>query len=181
MDYGIAKTGTIARDSTKADQRMASPAVGPCSSTRHQPHCSRSVRLHDQNASQPEQLHRPDHRPSKTADIERVLAIGVYTAPNIWSLSALTNWEVQTDETGTDGIHPIKPSRTRILPASSIAGTIPLPVPRNMRELTLKYSEAKLPRSRAAPRNISKNWLLSLPRQPKHVAQRSSAPTARRR
>jgi L-lactate dehydrogenase complex protein LldG len=84
MDWGIANTGTMAQDSTKADQRMAS-ALPWIHVAILGTHCI--------VADLPELMTKmhPDKNtyialitgPSKTADIERVLAIGVHGPEHI--------------------------------------------------------------------------------------------------
>lgn len=79
MDYGIARTGTLAQDSTKADQRLASALpwihvallgtnaiVADLAELMTKMHPSKSNYIALITG------------PSKTADIERVLAIGVH-------------------------------------------------------------------------------------------------------
>jgi L-lactate dehydrogenase complex protein LldG len=79
MDWGIAKTGTMAQDSTKADQRLASalPWI-------HVALLGTNSLVADLPALMTK-MHPSKHTyialitgPSKTADIERVLAIGVH-------------------------------------------------------------------------------------------------------
>jgi L-lactate dehydrogenase complex protein LldG len=79
MDYGIAKTGTLAQDSTKADQRMASTLpwihvaiLGTNSIVADMP--ALMAKMHPGKSNYIALITGP----SKTADIERVLAIGVH-------------------------------------------------------------------------------------------------------
>lgn len=79
MDYGIAKTGTLAQDSTKADQRMASTLpwihvalLGTDSIVADMP--ALMTKMHPSKSNYIALITGP----SKTADIERVLAIGVH-------------------------------------------------------------------------------------------------------
>jgi L-lactate dehydrogenase complex protein LldG len=79
MDYGIAKTGTLAQDSTKADQRMASSLpwihlaiLGTNSLVADMP--ALMTKMHPSKSNYIALITGP----SKTADIERVLAIGVH-------------------------------------------------------------------------------------------------------
>lgn len=79
MDYGIAKTGTIAQDSTKADQRMAStlPWVHVAVLGTNRIVADLSAFMAKMHPSQSNYIALITG-PSKTADIERVLAIGVH-------------------------------------------------------------------------------------------------------
>jgi len=79
MDYGIAKTGTIAQDATKADQRMASTLpwvhIAVLGTNRIVPDLSDFMaKMHPSQSNYIALITGP----SKTADIERVLAIGVH-------------------------------------------------------------------------------------------------------
>lgn len=79
MDYGIAKTGTIAQDSTKADQRMAStlPWIHIAILATNRIVADLSAFMDRMHPSQSNYIALITG-PSKTADIERVLAIGVH-------------------------------------------------------------------------------------------------------
>ncbi len=79
MDWGIADTGTMAQDSTKADQRMASALpwihlaiVGTNSIVADM--AALMTKMHPGKSAYIALITGP----SKTADIERVLAIGVH-------------------------------------------------------------------------------------------------------
>lgn len=79
MDYGIAKTGTMAQDSTKADQRLASALpwihLALLGTDRLVADLSELMtKLHPSQSNYIALITGP----SKTADIERVLAIGVH-------------------------------------------------------------------------------------------------------